>query len=90
MKWSSSNPIKAGLLTFIPILATAGVVKAAKGIGKLFGAGPEGLGKAAGLKAAEKQAKKKWGYGLDEFVGFAGARAAHPMGGVLKTVQMLV
>ena len=89
MKWSSGNPIKAGLLTFIPVLAAAGVVKAAKGIGKLFGGGAGELGKAAGLKAAEKQAKKEWGYGLDEFVGFAGAKAAHPMGGVLKIAQML-
>jgi hypothetical protein len=40
------------------------------------------------LKAAEKKAKE-WGYGLDEFVGFAGAKTPHPMGGVLKTVQML-
>ncbi|KAE9364383.1 hypothetical protein N431DRAFT_488952 [Stipitochalara longipes BDJ] len=90
MKWSSTNPIKAGLLTFIPVLAVAGVVKAAKGIGKLFGGAAGGAGKAAGLKAAEKQAKKEWGYGLDEFVGFAGAKTMHPMGGLLKTVQMLV
>jgi len=87
MKWSSNNPIKAGFLTFIPVLTAAGVVKAAKGIGKLFGGAAGGVGKAAGLKAAEK---KEWGYGLNEFVGFAGAKAAHPMGGVLKTVQMLV
>jgi hypothetical protein len=90
MKWLSKNPIKAGFLTFIPVLATAGIVKAAKGIGKLFGSEAGGLGKAARLKAAEKQAKKEWGYGLDEFVGFAGAKGAHPVSGLLKVLQMLV
>jgi hypothetical protein len=88
MKWSSKNPIKAGLLTFIPALAVAGVARAAAGIGKLFAGEAGGLGQAARLKAAEKKAKE-WGYGLDEFVGFAGAKTPHPMGGVLKTVQML-
>jgi hypothetical protein len=89
MKWSSKNPIKAGLLTFIPALAVAGVARAAAGIGKLFAGEAGGLGQAARLKAAEKKAKKEWGYGFDEFVGFAGAKTPHPMGGVLKTVQML-
>ena len=90
MKWSSKNPIKAGLLTFIPVLTTAVIIRIGKGIGKMFGGEAGGLGKAAGLKAAEKQAKKEWGYGLDEFVGFAGAKEAHPIGGVLKMIQMLV
>ena len=90
MKWSSKNPIKAGLLAFIPTLATVGIVKAAKGIGKLVGGGAEGLGRVAGVKTAGKQPKKEWGYGLDEFVGFAGAKTEHPIGGVLKTLQMLV
>ena len=90
MKWSSKNPIKAGLLTFIPVLATAGIMRTAKGIGKLFGGEAAGVGKAAGLKAAEKQAKKEWGYGLGEFVGFAGAKGGHPVSGVLKILQMLV
>jgi hypothetical protein len=93
MRWSTKNPIKAGFLTFIPVLTTAGVIRAAKGIGKLFG-GKRALGgmdNAAELKGAEKGAKKGWGYGLDHFVGFAGAKGqGGPLAGVLKTLQMLV
>ncbi|KAE8443649.1 hypothetical protein EG329_001507 [Mollisiaceae sp. DMI_Dod_QoI] len=38
MKWAQKNPIKAGLATFIPILAGAGMVRAGKalGLGKAF------------------------------------------------------
>ncbi len=90
MQWSSKNPIKAGMLTFIPVLATAGIVRAAKGVGKLFGGEKGGVGKAGALKGAEKQVKKEWGYGLDEFVGFAGAKGGHPVSGLLRILQMLV
>jgi hypothetical protein len=86
MRWSSKNPIKAGLLTFIPVLTTALLMRASKGIGKLFGGG-----KGAGVKSLEKGAKKEWGYGLDEFVGFAGAKGKDgPLAGLLKMVHMLV
>jgi len=94
MRWSSKNPIKAGLLTFIPVLATAGIMRAMHGVGKLFGGQKGalgGLGKAARVKGLEKEAKKEWGYGLDHFVGFAGAKGADgPLAGVLKTLHMFV
>lgn len=90
MQWSSKNPIKAGMLTFIPVLATAGIVRAAKGVRKLFGGEMGGVGKAGGLKTAEKQVKKEWGYGLDDFVAFGGAKGGHPISGLLRILQMLV
>ena len=74
-------------MTFIPFLASAGIVKVAKEVGKLFGGGKGVLGKKEALKAAEK----KWGYGFDEFAGFAGAKKTDgPLAGLLKTLHMLV
>ena len=67
MKWSKGNPIKAGLLTFIPIVAGAGIVKIRKKLG----------------------GKGEWGYGLDDFKGFAGSKGG-PLEGVLKIIHMLV
>jgi len=95
MRWSSKNPIKAGLLTFTPVVATAGIVRAGKVIGKLFGGEKGalgGLGKAAGVKGLEKkEAKKESGYGLGHFVGFAGSKGTGgPLAGVWKKLQMLM
>lgn len=50
MKWAQKNPIKAGLASFLPVLAGAGLVRAAKalGLGKLLGE----IGWVKGLGAA--------------------------------------
>jgi hypothetical protein len=91
MRWSSKNPIKAGLLTFTPVVATAGIVRAGKVIGKLFGSEKGalgGLGKAARVKGLEK---KESGYGLGHLLGFAGSKGTGgPLAGVWKKLQMLM
>jgi hypothetical protein len=107
VKWCRNNPIKAGLLTFIPVLAGAGMVKmftsAAKVLGVAGIAIMEGMGggrtpgnwegkKEAAKDAAkdvENAAEKEWGYGLDEFKGFAGSKAG-PVEGFMKVMQMMV
>jgi hypothetical protein len=88
MKWSKSNPMKAGLLTFVPIVAGAGIVKMVRGVGKMVGLVEKGDG--AGEKMRKKLGGKgEWGYGLDDFKGFAGSKGG-PLEGVLKIIHMLV
>jgi hypothetical protein len=88
MKWSKGNPIKAGFLTFIPIVAGAGIVKMARGVGKMVGLVEKGDG--VGEKMRKKLGGKgEWGYGLDDFKGFAGSKGG-PLEGVLKLIHMLV
>jgi hypothetical protein len=81
MKWSKGNPIKAGLLTFIPIVAGAGIVKMVGLVEKGDGVGEKMRKKLGG--------KGEWGYGLDDFKGFAGSKGG-PLEGVLKIIHMLV
>ncbi|CZR56781.1 uncharacterized protein PAC_06670 [Phialocephala subalpina] len=53
LRWAQKNPIKAGLASFLPLLAGAGLVKGAKalGLGKLLGeiGWVKGLGAAMGM-----------------------------------------
>ncbi len=99
MKWCKENPIKAGLLTFLPVLAGVGVAKFVKVISELgkdimegMGGGPFPDRKAAKEKLAKggkmrKEIEKEWGWGLDEFKGFAGSKG-HPLDGILRVLQM--
>ncbi|RDL36400.1 uncharacterized protein BP5553_05752 [Venustampulla echinocandica] len=94
IRWGKENPIKAGLATFIPVLLSAGVVRAAKGLSgplkKVLGFFLEGMGggKAKGVeKKLAKGAKKEFGWGLDHFVGFGGTKSG-PVDGIMKVLQM--
>lgn len=93
MRWTKRNPISAGLVTFIPVLATAGVMKIARGVGKGLGIvnkgyGKDGLLKGTGKAEDGKEEAKSFGHGLDESIGFGGAKKdAGPLEGILKTVQ---
>ncbi|KAH7324106.1 hypothetical protein BKA65DRAFT_80403 [Rhexocercosporidium sp. MPI-PUGE-AT-0058] len=82
MRWCKRNPITAGLLTFIPVLAGAGMVRVVKGLGigdmfKKMGAGQ--------MKKGE--AKEEWDWGMDQFAGFGGSKGG-PLEGILKILQM--
>ncbi|KAL2062577.1 hypothetical protein VTL71DRAFT_5649 [Oculimacula yallundae] len=82
MRWCKRNPITAGLLTFIPVLAGAGVVRVVKslGIGNMF--------KKMGAGQTKKgEAKKEWGWGMDQFASFGGSKGG-PLEGILKILQM--
>ncbi|KAH9206544.1 hypothetical protein DL95DRAFT_396835 [Leptodontidium sp. 2 PMI_412] len=82
MKWCKRNPITAGLLTFIPVLAGAGMVRVVKslGVGNIF--------KKMGAGQMKKgEAKKEWDWGMDQFVGFGGTKGG-PLEGILKILQM--
>lgn len=95
--WAQENPIKAGFLTFAPVLAFAGATKMWLGLGKLLGKGKTGVDKAvkesrksaAQSRGAKKQGKKSWGFGLDNFVDFNGSKGG-PLDGMLKMLQMWV
>jgi len=93
MEWATNNPIKAGLFSFLPIIAAAGFVK---GASKIAGAVGKGLGiKSFGFKGLGNigkgwnTAEGKWQYGLDEFVGFGGSKAG-PIDGAMKIIHMLM
>jgi len=93
MRWAKTNPIKAGFLTFLPVMAGVGVVKLAKTLGRGLGILEKGYGRTKldkGIgKGAGKEAERVWGWGLDEFKGFGGSKAG-PLDGIIKIVQMLV
>ena len=81
----------AGVLTFVPVMTIAGVVKIARGMGKGLGFIGK-LGKAGGMRGGDKRPEglgRGWGWGLDEFKGFAGSKGG-PFEGMLKVLQMLV
>ena len=82
MRWCKRNPMTAGLLTFIPVLAGAGMVRAVRSLGigamlKKMGAGQTKKG----------EAEREWGWGMDQFVGFGGSKGG-PLEGMLKILQM--
>lgn len=95
MRWARKNPIKAGLLTFLPFAAAAVVSRLAGVIGKasapLVGAMMQGLGGKKRGKGGEKGLKEgenaKWGYGMDHFDGFEGSKGG-PINGLLKMVHL--
>ncbi|APA13549.1 hypothetical protein sscle_11g083190 [Sclerotinia sclerotiorum 1980 UF-70] len=92
--WTRANPIKAGLLSFIPVLLGAGIVKTVKGVKYFLGRGADKvkekknkLGK--GIQDARK-AQRKWVEDvLGDFRGFAGAKGG-PFNGILRIVHMLL
>lgn len=111
VKWCRNNPIKAGLLTAIPILAGAAMFKVLSSAVKVLGSAGiaimEGMGggrspgswigdmkdkvkemKAEAKEEAEEEAAE-WGYGMDDFKGFAGSKGS-PIEGFLKVMQMAV
>ena len=101
MRWGKKNPIKAGLLTFLPVLAGAGIARIfgtslgaiGKKFGKKLGEGKLGveslLEKKRKIASEAHKGNKKWGWGLDDFVGFNGSKGG-PLDGILKIVQMWV
>jgi len=82
-----------GLLTFIPVLLGAGLVRTVKGIKHLLtgkeAGGKEGkLGK--DMRVEAKKMEKKWHEEVfQDFKGFGGSKAG-PLDGLLKIVHMLV
>lgn len=95
--WGKENPIKAGLLTFVPVLALAGVTRMAKDIGKFLGKGKinvdnvvkQSRKSGASARKMKSEGKKGKGWGLDAFVDFNGSKGG-PMDGILKILQMWV
>jgi len=95
--WAKENPIKAGLITFVPVLALAGATRMLGGIGRVFGKGKKRVeevvkdsrSRAKEGKAAKKDGKQLWGWGLDHLVGFNCSRGG-PLDGALKILQMWV
>lgn len=73
-RWTKENPIKAGLITFLPVLAAAGAAKMLGGLGKMLGKGKSEADKVISAnrkvieqsRKAKKDGKKVWGWGLDE------------------------
>jgi len=63
-------------------------VKMVRGVGKMVGLVEKGDG--VGEKMRKKfGGKGEWGYGLDDFKGFAGSKGG-PLDGILKIIHMLV
>ena len=94
MRWSKKNPIIAGVLTFVPVMTIAGVVKIAQGMGKGLGLVDKGFGKPGSLGGAGGGGDKglgggKRGWGLEECKGFGGSKGG-PFQGLLKIAHMLV
>jgi len=85
--------MKMGLMTFIPVLLGAGLVKTVKGVKHLLtgkgAGGKEGkLGK--DMRGEAKKMEKKWHEEIfQDFKGFGGSKAG-PLDGLLKIVHMLV
>ncbi|KAG0646583.1 hypothetical protein D0Z07_7547 [Hyphodiscus hymeniophilus] len=90
MRWSKKNPMLAGVLTFIPVMTIAGVVKIARGLGKGLGFIEKGVGRPPRSGKGEKGVggEGEWGWGLDEFKSFGGSKGG-PLDGVMKIAQML-
>lgn len=78
----------AGVLTFVPVMTMAIVVKIGRTLGKGFGLVGKGYGK-PGEIGGEVGSKGLEGWGLDELKGFGGSKGG-PFEGLLKIMQMLV
>lgn len=91
MRWSKKNPMIAGVLTFLPIMTIAGVVKIARGLGKGLGLVEKGFERPPKNDpgAGDKSIGDEWGWGMNEFKGFGGSKGG-PLEGLLKVLQMLV
>ncbi|KAF7859766.1 hypothetical protein EAF04_008845 [Stromatinia cepivora] len=92
--WIQANPIKAGLLSFIPVMLGAGIVKTVKGVKRFLGHGADKmkekklkLGK--GLQDAKK-VQRKWVEDIfGDFKGFAGSQGG-PLNGILRIFHMML
>jgi hypothetical protein len=89
MRWSRKSPMIAGVLTFIPVMAIAGVVKIARGLGKGLGLVEKGVGRPGKFGEVDKGIEGEMGWGLNEFKGFGGSKGG-PFEGMLKIMQMLL
>lgn len=80
----------AGILTFVPVMTIAGVVKVARVLGKGLGLVQKSSRPGAGeLSTGDKGLGGEWGWGMDDFKGFGGSKGG-PLEGMLKVFQMLV
>ncbi|KAG9244727.1 hypothetical protein BJ878DRAFT_504939 [Calycina marina] len=88
-RWSRDNPIKAGILTFFPVMTLAGIIKIGKMLGKGMGLIKKTKGGGGMERRLSDERTKGYGYGLDEFTRFNGSKGG-PLKGMLKMLQMLV
>ncbi|CAL3970076.1 unnamed protein product [Diplocarpon coronariae] len=86
LKWCKRNPIKAGMLSFVPVLAGARLVRTVSllGIGQRIGDLFKRMGGGQKKKGDED---KEWHMGMDQFAGFGGSKGG-PLEGILKIFQM--
>ena len=91
MRWTKKNPMIAGVVTFIPVVFIAAVVKVARGLGKGLGLVEKTFGRPGKLGEGDKGIGlgSEWEGGLDEFKGFGGSKGG-PFEGILKMMQMLM
>lgn len=89
IRWGRASPLKLGLLTFLPILLSAGVIKTVRSLKRMMvGAGVKGkIGKKG--QQMRKEAKKWHEDVFRDFKEFGGSKAG-PLDGVLKILQMLM
>lgn len=74
------------MLSFIPVLAGAGLVRTANNLG--IGEGIRKMFKSIGAGQTKKgQAAGEWDWGMDQFAGFGGSKGG-PLEGILKILQM--
>ncbi|PBP27568.1 hypothetical protein BUE80_DR001382 [Diplocarpon rosae] len=85
-KWCKRNPIKAGVLSCVPVIAGAGLVRTINflGLGKRIGDLFKRMGGGQKKKGEED---REWHMGMDQFAGFGGSKGG-PLEGILKILQM--
>jgi hypothetical protein len=73
MRWTKKNPIKAGLMTFVPVMVLAGLVKMSRGFWKRLGLIEKGYPSPAKISGGDKRIEGEWGWGLDDVKKFGGS-----------------
>ncbi|KAI9047353.1 hypothetical protein LZ554_008800 [Drepanopeziza brunnea f. sp. 'monogermtubi'] len=95
VRWCKRHPVTAGVLTCIPVLAGAGLVRAVRKLGLAAGVG--GYLKSLfdgrthkGTETGEGEDKDaEWDDGIGQFAGFAGVKGdPGPLRGILKLLQI--
>ena len=91
MAWSKKNPMMAGVLTFIPVMTIAAVVKITRGVGKGLGFVEKGFARPGKVGGGRKdlQGEGERGWVLENSKGF-GKSERGPFEGLLKMLQRLV
>jgi hypothetical protein len=101
IRWAKKNPVKAGIATFVPLVALAGFAKAVHGVVRLgsellssidedrIGGKDNGKDDDEDEEGKKEKEKKVYGWGMDHFVGFGGSKGG-PVDGMMKILQMLV